>query len=176
MNLEERFIKSQMDQMKIGTLWVPPSGLAPQQEMRKQAMAEQFTGLADAAAGAVKGAVAGFAGLPGDILAIGRGLYEIGARGGDQSAADAFLKGLEEGTIVPTTERIGKWLDETVGPVVPPNQQSRVPTETRQKSAERGQMVGEALAPGGAATAVVKGAKTVGRTAKKAVKGAKNGD
>lgn len=172
MNLEERYMKNQAMAMRPGYLNIPPTAKAREQETRTQAMTEQFVSAADAAAGAVKGAAAGFAGLPGDVLAIGRGLYELGRRGADEGAADAFLRGLEDGTIVPTTDRISKWLDETVGPVVPADQQSRVPTEMRQKAAERGQMVGEVLAPGGAATAVVKGVKAAGRGAKKAVKGA----
>jgi len=172
MNLEERYMTSQAQALRPGYLRVSPDVREREAETRTQAMTEQFVSAADAAAGAVKGAAAGFVGLPGDVLAIGRGLYELGRRGADEGAADAFLRGLEDGTIVPTTDRISKWLDETVGPVVPADQQSRVPTEMRQKAAERGQLLGEVVAPGGAATAVVKGVKAAGRGAKKAVKGA----
>lgn len=175
MNLEEMFLKSQAVRMRTGSMWVPPEQLAPMQEKRQQKMAEMAMTTADAAAGMLKGAVQGFAGLPGDVLAIGRGLYEIGARGGDESAADAFLKGLEEGLFLPTSEDIGKWLDKNVSPVVPKGQESRVSTEMRQTAAERGQLVGELAAPGG----YIKGAKAAGRAVKKtakAVKGASNGD
>lgn len=176
MNLEERYMTQKAMEMRPGYLNVPPTMKAREQETRTQAMTEQFVSAADAAAGAIKGGVAGSAGILGDTLAIGRGLFEIGRRGGDESAADAFLKGLEAGTIVPTTDRINKWLEDTLGPVVPEGQQSGVPTEMREKAAERGQMVGEVLAPGGVVAGAVKATKAVGRAAKKAVKGAKNGD
>ena len=62
-----------------------------------------------------KGAVTGAMGLVGDTISIGRGLYEIGRRGGDEDALDAFLRGMEAQTIAPTTEDINKWIDENVG-------------------------------------------------------------
>lgn len=61
-----------------------------------------------------KGIVTGAIGIVGDTISIGRGLYEIGRRGGDESAIDAFLRGMEAKTIAPTTEDINRWIDENI--------------------------------------------------------------
>lgn len=102
----------------------------------------------------VKGLVTGAAGLPGDLLSIVRGVYEIGARGGDESKVDAFLRGMDEGLFAPTSDDINKWLNENVP--MPEAMKRRGMTGT----------VGEFVAPGGA---IVKGAKV----AAKSIKGSK---
>jgi len=99
-------------------------------------------GMADIGAATVKGAVQGFVGLPGDIEMIGRGVTAIINRGGDESKVQAFLRGLQEETILPNTDDIKKWLDTNVGKVGTGDN----PYET----------IGEVLAPGG----YVKGAKS----------------
>jgi hypothetical protein len=73
---------------------------------------------------------------------IGRGVTAIINRGGDESKVQAFLRGLQEETILPNTDDIKKWLDTNVGKVGTGDN----PYET----------VGEVLAPGG----YVKGAKS----------------
>lgn len=102
----------------------------------------------------VKGLVTGAAGLPGDLLSIVRGVYEIGARGGDEGKVEAFLRGMDEGLLVPTSDDINKWLNENVP--MPEAMKDRGMTGT----------VGEFVAPGGL---IAKGAKT----AAKAIKGSK---
>jgi len=135
-----------------------------------------------------KGLATGFLGLPGDIAAIANGLYEIGARGGDVSRTQAFLAGLQEGTFLPTTESINKWVDEniplpdrmkTVQPegtpdtmvrgVVDPQAQSPISAEGTAApyiGNVTGTM-GELVAPGGLATlaakGIAKGGKVVGK-------------
>jgi hypothetical protein len=109
-------------------------------------------GMADMGAATVKGAVQGFAGLPGDIEMIGRGVTAIFNRGGDESKVQAFLRGLQEETVLPNTEDIKNWLDTNVGKVGTGDN----PYET----------VGEVLAPGG----YVKGGKKIVQGAKKAKK------
>lgn len=103
----------------------------------------------------VKGVVTGAAGLTGDVLAIGRGLFEIGRRGGDETKLDAFLGGMEAGTFVPTTENINQWIDENVG----------LPERMKGDSAPG--FIGEVVAPGGALTkaakVVAKGGKAAGK-------------
>lgn len=74
-------------------------------------------GMADIGAATVKGRAQGFAGLPGDVEMIGRGVTEIFNRGGNESKVQAFLRGMQENTILPTTEDIKKWLDKNVGMV-----------------------------------------------------------
>lgn len=61
-----------------------------------------------------KGSVTGTVGGLGDLVAIGRGLYEIGRRGGDESVVDAFTRGFQSRTILPTTEDVNNWLDANV--------------------------------------------------------------
>jgi hypothetical protein len=107
-------------------------------------------GMADIGAAAVKGTVQGFAGLPGDIELIGRGVTAIFNRGGDESKVQAFLRGLQEETILANTEDIKKWLDTNVGKVGKGDN----PYET----------IGEVMAPGGyvkGVKATVKGAKSL---------------
>lgn len=118
----------------------------------------------DVAAGAVKGTVTGAVGLPGDIESLIRGVRGIFQRGGDQGKLDAFLAGMEENTILPTSEDVSKWLDANVGPVVPPGAPM---AKERAGVAAAGQFAGElASSP----AALVKGAKAGGRAAKETAK------
>ena len=105
----------------------------------------------------VKGVVTGAAGLAGDVLSIGRGLFEIGRRGGDESAVDAFLRGMEAGTFVPTTENINQWIDENVG------------LPERMKGGSVPGFIGEVVAPGSVATKVIKGGVKGGKAVGKAL-------
>ena len=111
----------------------------------KEAVQVVGGGMADMGAATVKGAVQGFIGLPGDIEMIGRGVTEIFNRGGDESKVQAFLRGMQEKTIAPTTEDVKKWMDANVGKVGKGDN----PYET----------IGEVASPGG----YVKGAKVVGK-------------
>ena len=111
-------------------------------------------GMADIGAATVKGRTQGFVGLPGDIEMIGRGVTEIFNRGGEESKIQAFLRGMQENTILPTTEDIKKWLDKNVGMVGTGDN----PYET----------IGEITAPGGYVKnvkAVAKGVKTAAKEA-----------
>lgn len=143
---------------EVPGLWVPPEDRAEENAMRQANMALSGMAVADTMAGMLKGAAAGAVGLPGDLLGIVRGLYEVGARGGDEGKLDAFMRGLNEGMILPTTEDVNKWLDENVGPVVPPGGELDQVQKFREQKAEAGEMVGEFLAPGGVAGAAAKGA------------------
>jgi len=98
------------------------------------------------AGAAAKGAAQGFVGLPGDIIALARGVYELGRSGGD---IDAFVAGLESKTGLPTTEDVKKFLDE-----------AGLKMGTGESPAET---VGEVAAPGG----YVAGAKKAARAVKK---------
>lgn len=64
-----------------------------------------------------KGTGQQFFGTPGDIIMIGRGVEAIINRGGDETKVQAFLRGMQEKTIFPTTEDIKKWVDENIGKV-----------------------------------------------------------
>ena len=66
---------------------------------------------------AAKGTAQQFLGTPGDIIMIGRGVEAIINRGGDETKVQAFLRGMQEKTILPTTEDIKKWVDANIGKV-----------------------------------------------------------
>ena len=107
-------------------------------------------GMGEIGLATAKGAVQGFAGLPGDIEMVGRGVTAIFNRGGDESKVQAFLRGLQEKTILWNTEDIKKWIDTNVGKVG----DGESPYET----------IGEVIAPGGyvkGAKATVKGVKSL---------------
>ena len=102
---------------------------------------------------AAKGTAQQFLGTPGDIVMIGRGVEAIMNRGGDETKVDAFLRGMQEKTILPTTEDIKKWVDTNIGKVGDGDH----PYET----------LGEFSGLGGqvkAAKAVAKGVKKLGPT------------
>jgi hypothetical protein len=109
-----------------------PKGLNTRENQAKQSVL-----IADTLAGAGKGAVQGFVGLPGDLESIGR--MALGYLGYN----------VDENTALPTSEEIGKRLESVLGPVIPPNQTTGVPTAERVRAAEGGTTGGEILAPGG---------------------------
>jgi hypothetical protein len=140
-------------------------GVFPQMKPRRAGASEAGANLpllaADVAAGAGKGLITGGVGLAGDVLAVGRGLYEIGRRGGDQSAIDAFLDGMAKGFILPTSDDVDKWLTKNIGPVVP----SGGPLQNeREGAAGVGRLAGEIVADPFVA---VKGAKAAAAGVKK---------
>jgi hypothetical protein len=116
----------------VGTRLNMPKGLNTRENQAKQSVL-----IADTLAGAGKGAVQGFVGLPGDLESISR--MALGYLGYN----------VDENTVLPTSEEIGKRLESVLGPVIPPNQTTGVPTEERVRAAEGGELGGELLAPGG---------------------------
>jgi len=80
-----------------------------------RSMSDVPMALMDTGAGLVRGAVAQTLGLPGDMQMLYNGLKSIFNRPEDQGRLEAFAKGLNEGTLFPTTERMG----EILPPVVP---------------------------------------------------------
>jgi hypothetical protein len=116
----------------VGTRLNMPKGLNTRENQAKQSVL-----IADTLAGAGKGAVQGFVGLPGDLESIGR--MALGYLGYN----------VDENTVLPTSDEIGKRLESVLGPVIPPNQTTGVPTAERVRAAEGGELGGELLAPGG---------------------------
>jgi hypothetical protein len=131
-------------QMSAGT---EPEGATP------MSLSEFATTMADVPAGLLKGAVQGTIGLPGDIESIAYGVREIFNRGADQGALEAFLTGLEQKTVLPTTENVKTWLDTNVGPLVPAGA-----SERRREAAKIPEFVGELGAMGELATRATRGA------------------
>lgn len=119
---------------------------------------------ADMAAGGGKGLVSGIAGFAGDIESLYQGVKGVITRGGDEGALDAFLKGLAQKTIAPTSDDVSKWLDANVGPVVPTGaNMSPEMMKARQAGAGAGEFVGQMAAD---PTVAIKGAKAVAKGAK----------
>jgi hypothetical protein len=116
--------------------------------------------LMDIGASTAKGMTQGFLGTPGDIEMIGRGVTQlIGAgveqilsRGGSETLVDAFLRGLKEKTILPTSEDVKKFLDE------------RLPLTGLGVGTDSYGTIGEIVSPGGqmkVVKAAIKGAKAI---------------
>lgn len=108
-------------------------------------------GMLDMGAATVKGTAQSFAGLPGDFEMIGRGVAEIFNRGGNEGKVEAFLRGMQQKTILPTTENVKEWLDKNIGMV----NDGENPYES----------IGEVAAPGGyikGTKKVIAGAKAAG--------------
>jgi hypothetical protein len=150
MNLEEMFLQMAAADLVVPTEEEIKQETAPRVGRAGQAAAPKsvgeavesvgstLRGLSDLPAAAAKGAVQGFAGLPGDIEGIGRLLLQ------------AMGVNVEEDTALPTTEDVKKFLDTNLGKVGT----GENPYET----------VGEFMAPGGYAKAVkgsVRGGKKV---------------
>jgi hypothetical protein len=124
-------------------------------------LGEFATSAADVPAGLLKGAIQGTIGLPGDIESLAYGVRELFRRGADESRFDAFLRGIESGTVMPTTEDVKKWMDTNVGPLVPAGA-----SERRREAAKIPEFVGEL---GGAGKTVIEGTRAIGRGARRAV-------
>lgn len=119
---------------------------------------------ADTAAGAGKGLVSGIAGFAGDIESLYQGVKGLITRGGDEGALDAFLKGMAQKTIAPTSEDVSKWLDANVGPVVPADSgMSPEMQKAREGAAGAGEFAGQLAAD---PMAIIKGGKVVAQSAK----------
>lgn len=134
-----------------------PKGLNTPENMAKQSVL-----IADTMAGGGKGAVQGFVGLPGDLESIGR------------MALNYLGYNVDENTAFPTSEEIGKRLESVLGPVIPPNQTTGVPTEERVRAAEGGTTGGELIAPGGQLKLASKVAKPVIGATKKIIEAGKD--
>lgn len=134
-----------------------PKGLNTPENMAKQSVL-----IADTMAGGGKGMIQAFPGLPGDLESIGR------------MALNYLGYNVDENTALPTSEEIGKRLESVLGPVIPPNQTTGVPTEERVRAAEGGTTGGELLAPGGQLKLASKVAKPVIGATKKIIEAGKD--
>jgi hypothetical protein len=112
-----------------------------------EVMTDVGTGMMNMGAATVKGMGQQFIGTPGDIEAFSYGVKEIFNRNAGEGKLDAFLRGMQQKTILPRTEEVKKWLDVNIGAVG----DGKSPYES----------IGEMVGPGGqivAGKAVVKGA------------------
>jgi ribosomal protein L14E/L6E/L27E len=134
-----------------------PKGLNTRENQAKQSVL-----IADTMAGAGKGMIQAFPGLPGDLESIGR--MALGYLGYN----------VDENTVLPTSEEIGKRLESVLGPVIPPNQTTGVPTAERERAAGGGELGGEILSPGGQIALASKVAKPVIGATKKIIETGKD--
>jgi hypothetical protein len=134
-----------------------PKGLNTPENQAKQSVL-----IADTMAGAGKGMIQAFPGLPGDLESIGR--MALGYLGYN----------VDENTVLPTSEEIGKRLESVLGPVIPEGQTTGVPTEERVRAAGGGELGGEILSPGGQIALASKVAKPVIGATKKIIETGKD--
>jgi hypothetical protein len=134
-----------------------PKGLNTRENMAKQSVL-----IADTMAGGGKGMIQAFPGLPGDLESIGRmALNYLGYQ-------------VNPNTALPTSEEIGRRLESVLGPVIPPNQTTGVPTAERERAAGGGELGGEILSPGGQIALGAKVAKPVIGATKKIIEAGKD--
>jgi hypothetical protein len=119
------------------------AGVTKQQSEAAGGLEKPLGAMLDMGAATVKGVGQSFVGLGGDFEMIGRGVAEIFNRGAGEDKIQAFMRGIQQKTILPKTDEIKKWLDANVGMV----NEGKNPYES----------IGEIVAPGG----YVKGAKKV---------------
>lgn len=136
-------------------------------EDTKNITAAQFGKMAmDTPAAMLKGGVQATIGLPGDLISLGRGVAAAISPQPGEGRLDAFLRGTEGKTLLPTTEDVKAFLDRTLGPVVPASETD----EARRKAAEVPEFIGELGGAGKTIVAGAKGAVAAGKTAASAVK------
>lgn len=120
----------------------------------KDITAAQFGKMAmDVPAGLLKGGVQATIGLPGDLISLGRGIAAAINPQPGEGRLDAFLRGTDGRTILPTTEDVKKFIDETLGmPLVPASETDQM----RREAGDVSQFVGEL---GGAGKTMAAGAR-----------------
>lgn len=153
--LEQKYIDRYLDTMYPKPVAEPKfgrGGVTAKQSEAAGGLEVPAKAMLDMGAATVKGATQGFLGLPGDLESLSYGVKEIFNRGGDEEMLDAFLRGMNEKTIMPNTEEVKAWLDKNVGMV----NEGKNPYES----------IGEFAAPGG----YIKAAKAAGKVAATGVK------
>jgi len=99
----------------------------------------------------LRGAIAGTFGASGDIESIIYGIKNVIDREAGEGAADAFLAGMAEPTILPTTERVSEAM-----PKIPGN-------EDQEAAGAIGEMLGLGGVINAARAAIIKGSKAVAK-------------
>lgn len=120
----------------------------------KDITAAQFGKMAmDVPAGLLKGGVQASIGLSGDMIDLVKGAISVVNRPPGQGWLDAFLQGTGGRTVLPTTEDVRKFIDETLGmPLVPASETDPM----RREAAKVPEFIGEL---GGAGKTMVAGAR-----------------
>jgi hypothetical protein len=123
----------------------------------------------DVPAGLAKGAVQGTIGLPGDLISLARGVAAAASPNAGEGRLDAFLRGTKGATILPTTEDVKKFLDETLGvPLVPAGETDQIRRESAGVTETVGELFGGGKTALGLGKATAQAGAAIGREAKKA--------
>jgi hypothetical protein len=118
----------------------------------------------DVPAGLAKGAVQGTIGLPGDLISLGRGLAAAASPNPGEGRLDAFLRGTKGATILPTTEDVKKFLDETLGvPLVPAGETDQIRRESAGVTETVGELFGGGKTALGLSKATAQAGAAIGR-------------
>ena len=159
-NLDDIFMADQKEAMGLGTRFTLIDPVAAPEEPEpdpldvsmvgvevapETSVPDFLAGVADTWGSMLRGSVAGAIGAPGDIEAIGSGIKEIFIREGGEGAWEAFQRGFEQETILPTTEDISSVLPE----LTPMSDMSQEDLKTAQG-------MGEFLPAGVGASAAIK--------------------
>jgi hypothetical protein len=176
MNIEEAYIRSlTSDLVENPELlarasadpvneFMETGGMTLPEDTKDLTLKEFGTMAADVPAGLVKGSLQGTAGVFGDLVSLGQGIAAAINPAPGENRVDAFLRGMEGTTVLPTTEEISEFLDSIFGPVVP----AGVEDEARRDASKVSETVGELFGAGKAIKETAKGvAKTIKRTRKK---------
>lgn len=118
-----------------------------------RSLAQPAQAMLDMLAGAAKGSVSATVGIPGDIESLGRGIASA-FRAPSGQRLDAFATGMEQPTVLPTTENVSAKLPAVVPTTAP---------LSRQHSAEYGQTAGEFIPTPGSGRAIKGGLSMAGQ-------------
>jgi hypothetical protein len=116
-----------------------------------RSLAQPAQAMLDMLAGAAKGSVSATVGLPGDIESLGRGIASA-FRAPSGQRLDAFATGMEQPTVLPTTEKVSAKLPAVVPTTAP---------LSRQHSAGYGQTMGEFIPTPGSGRVVQGGLNAI---------------
>lgn len=145
--IEEAFMRD-IAEAKYGSVteaMVTEMTAGTEPEGSKPMSVKQFaTTAADVPAALLKGSIQGTVGLGGDLISIGRGIAAAMNPNQGEDRVDAFLRGLDLPTGLPTSDDVKKFLDEVIGPVVPVG----VKDEQRREAAKTPEMIGEFFSAG----------------------------
>ena len=116
-----------------------------------RSLAQPAQAMLDMLAGAAKGSVSATVGIPGDIESLGRGIASA-FRAPSGQRLDAFATGMEQPTVLPTTENVSAKLPAVVPTTAP---------LSRQHSAGYGQTMGEFIPTPGSGRVVQGGLNAI---------------
>jgi len=151
--------------MMLGAEPVLSRGALPQPNIIDQLVGEGVTQFvedveqrpAESMYGIAKGAAQGFLGLPGDVESLIKGAYYATKTPEGQSRLEEFVKGMESGTVLPTTENVASFFNqflpesgtpgaEGLGEILAPGGYIKYGGEMIDQAKQAGQVIGKEVA------------------------------